>query len=167
MTRLRTLFWRTIHDAHDPAFWPVFFILGVPLIALTGGPYGWRFLVLLGALAALTSHPLITGAVIVLYLLRWPLRIFVEAVIIGLAGGISARLTGVFNSPERAERMRERWLAQLNGRRGCLMTCYEISRTTRPTSNPNAEKPKLSLGMRKPPVAFVVDDDPRKHSEAR
>jgi hypothetical protein len=50
---------------HDTAnFWIGFILLGVPLIALTGGPYGWRFLILLGALAGLASHPLITGAAI-------------------------------------------------------------------------------------------------------
>jgi hypothetical protein len=45
-------------NPHDPAFWPAFFIVGVPLIVLTGGPYGWRFLTLLRALAALAYAPL-------------------------------------------------------------------------------------------------------------
>ena len=116
---------------HDPAFWPAFLLLGVSLIVLTGGPYGWRFLVLLGALAGLASHPLITGAVIGLYLLRWPLRLFVEAVIIGVAGGLSARLTGVFNSPERAERQRERWLERRRRSRE-----WGAPRSPRPTPNP-------------------------------
>jgi hypothetical protein len=43
----------------DPAFWPIFILIGVPLIILTGGEYGWRFLVLLGALAGLAYAPLI------------------------------------------------------------------------------------------------------------
>jgi hypothetical protein len=61
---------------HDPNFWPGFLLIGVPLIALTGGPYGWRFLVLLGALAGLAYAPLISLAVIVLCFLRWPLRVW-------------------------------------------------------------------------------------------
>ena len=49
----------------DPNFWPAFLILGVPLIILFGGAYGWRALVLLGALAGLAYAPLISIAVIV------------------------------------------------------------------------------------------------------
>lgn len=43
-------------------FWPLFLILGVPIIILAGGPYGWRFLVLLAALAGLAYAPLISLA---------------------------------------------------------------------------------------------------------
>jgi hypothetical protein len=105
----------TPQDAQN--FWPIFLIVGVPGILLFGGPVAVRMLFLLGALAGFATHPLITCAVLVLYLARWPLRVFMEAIIIGLAGGLSARLTGVFNSPERAERMRERWLDRHNPRR--------------------------------------------------
>jgi hypothetical protein len=49
---------------NDPAFWPLFILLGVPIIIMAGNPFGWRALVLLAALAALASHPLITGAVL-------------------------------------------------------------------------------------------------------
>jgi hypothetical protein len=95
---------------HDTAnFWPVFLLLGVPLIILTGGPFGWRALVLLGALAALASHPLVSFAIVGLCLIRAPLRWAAEGLIIGFTGGIGARLSGVFSSPERAERLRERW----------------------------------------------------------
>jgi hypothetical protein len=101
----------------DPNFWPAFLLLGVPLIVLTGGPFGWRFLVILGALVGLAYAPLISLAVIVLYLLRTPLRWAAEGLIVGFAGGIGARLSGVFASPERAERQRERWLARRDRRR--------------------------------------------------
>jgi hypothetical protein len=43
------------------------------------------------------------------WLLRTPLRWFAESLIIGFAGGLGARIAGTFNSPERAERDRERW----------------------------------------------------------
>jgi hypothetical protein len=80
---------------HDTAnFWIGFILLGVPLIALTAGPYGWRFLILLGSLAGLASHPLITGAAIGLYLLRTPLRWAAEGLIIGFAGGLGLRASG-------------------------------------------------------------------------
>jgi hypothetical protein len=110
------IFEMTPHDTAN--FWPLFILVGVPVIVLTGGPYGWRFLILLGTLAALASHPLITGAVIVLYLLRTPLRWAAEGFIFGFTGGIGARLSGVFGSPERAERQRERWLARRRRERG-------------------------------------------------
>jgi hypothetical protein len=58
------------HDTQN--FWIAFVLLGVPLIALTGGPYGWRFLVLLAVLAGLGAHPLITLAAIGAYLIRTP-----------------------------------------------------------------------------------------------
>jgi hypothetical protein len=70
----------------------------------------WRVLVLLGVLALILFHPLIGFIVIAGVLLRWPLRIFVESIIVGLAGGLSARVTGVFNSPQRAEKAREKFI---------------------------------------------------------
>ena len=104
----------TPHDAAN--FWPAFLILGVPLIILAGGPYGWSFLVLLGALAGLAYAPVISIAVFVLYLLWTPIRWFAESLIIGFAGGLGARISGAFSSPERAERERERWVARRDRR---------------------------------------------------
>ncbi|TPV99338.1 MAG: hypothetical protein USCAAHI_01215 [Beijerinckiaceae bacterium] len=94
-------------NPQDQQFWIVFILIGVPIIILAGGPYGWRFLVLLGALAGLASHPLITGAV-----LRTPARWALEGFIFGIAGGLGARLSGVFSGPERAERQHERWVSR-------------------------------------------------------
>jgi hypothetical protein len=45
------------------------------------------------------------------------------------------------------------------------MTCFALSRVVHPISNSNAEKPKLGLGMRKPPTPVMVDDDPRHLSD--
>jgi hypothetical protein len=39
----------------NPNFWPLFIILGIPLICLYGGDFGWRALVILAALAGLAS----------------------------------------------------------------------------------------------------------------
>jgi hypothetical protein len=82
-----------------------------------GGPIAVRMLVLLGGLALLAWSPILAVVLLVLYLLIGPLRIIGEAVIIGLAGGISARITGVFNSPQRAERDRERYEDRRDRRR--------------------------------------------------
>jgi hypothetical protein len=61
-----------------------------------------------GTTGSTQPAPLISCAVIVLYLIRTPLRWALEGLIIGFTGGIGARLSGVFSSPERAERQRER-----------------------------------------------------------
>jgi hypothetical protein len=95
------------HDAVN--FWAAFALLGVPLILLTGGPCGVRTLALLGVIA---GAPLTACVIIALYLLRVPLRWAAEGLIIGFTGGIGARFSGVFSSPERAERQRERWVTR-------------------------------------------------------
>jgi hypothetical protein len=48
-------------------FWPAFIVFGVPLIILAGGPYGWRALVILGALAGIAYAPWIAGAACALF----------------------------------------------------------------------------------------------------
>ena len=74
---------------HDTAnYWPAFILLVVPLIILYGGPYGWRALVLLGALAGLASYPLITMLIVVAYSLRWIVADFAIAFFAGLGGGL-------------------------------------------------------------------------------
>jgi hypothetical protein len=93
-------------------FWLVFLLIGVPIIIMAGGEIGWRALVLLGVIAGIAYAPLTACLIIGLYLLRWPLRLALEGLILGFMAGIGARLSGVFSSPERAERQRERWLAR-------------------------------------------------------
>jgi hypothetical protein len=97
-------------NPQDQQFWIAFALFGLPLIVMFGGPAARGMLVLLGGLALLAWSPMLAAVLLVLYLLIGPLRIIGEAILIGLAGGTSARITGVFNSPERAERQRERWL---------------------------------------------------------
>ena len=112
-------------NPHDPAFSPAFFIVGVPLIVLTGGPYGWRFLTLLGALAALAYAPLL-GIAASCSTCSAPIRWALEGFIFGLAGGIGARLSGIFSGPERAERQRERWQARRERGRGDEYDTYNF-----------------------------------------
>jgi hypothetical protein len=86
----------------DPNFWIIFFILGVPVILLAGGA---SWLIMLAILAAVVYAPATTIVLCVLWFGRWLIKDF----LIAFVAGLSLRLAGTFNSPERAERMRERW----------------------------------------------------------
>jgi hypothetical protein len=91
-------------------FWPMF-LFGIPIILLGGGPWGWRALVLLGAIAGLAYAPMITIPLAILWCLRWLVADFFLAFIAGLGGGLGLRAAGIFNrrrSPPR-RLLRDRW----------------------------------------------------------
>jgi hypothetical protein len=88
-------------NPHDPNFWPAFLILGVPLIIMFGGPYGWRALVLLGALAGLAYAPMIAIPLFILWCLRWLIADFFLAFIAGLGGGLGLKASGLFRRNRR------------------------------------------------------------------
>jgi hypothetical protein len=87
--------------------WLAFILIGLPL-ARVAGPFAWSAIWILAGCALATLHPLLGLALAGLWLLRKPARWFFDAVAVGLA----ARLTGVFNSPERAELAREKFARQ-------------------------------------------------------
>ena len=93
--------------AGDPHFF-VLLILGSAVAYGLMPAIGMAW-IMLACLWLFASHPLIAMMLAALWLLRTPLRWVAEAFIVGLAGGLGARLSGAFNSPERAERLREKW----------------------------------------------------------
>jgi hypothetical protein len=90
-------------DASSQPFWVLVLFVGLPFVYLFGRPYGWRALVILAAVAGLALHPIIGIAIGVLYIFWVPIREF----FLGLFTGLGLRASGAFNSPERAERLKQ------------------------------------------------------------
>jgi hypothetical protein len=72
-------------------------------------PAVFPMIAILGMLWLLVSFPMLAIALAVLWVLRWLVADFFIALIGGFGAGLGARASGVFDSPERAERRRERW----------------------------------------------------------
>lgn len=105
---------------HEWNNWVGFLIIGVPIIRVFGGPFGWAAMWILAFLALLFLHPLaglIVGAVIVLWRpLKWlVLGIFLgEGLGLGLRGsGFASRLSRRSRYPCRLTRDE---LAELHAR---------------------------------------------------
>jgi hypothetical protein len=92
-------------SAHEWNMWVCFFLFGIPFACLAG-PFAWAAVWTLAALAALATHPFVALAIGVLWLLRVPLRWLAEGLLIGMG----LRAAGVFNSQQRAEAMREKFV---------------------------------------------------------
>src|ERR1700730_7359425 len=103
------------NSATDPDTIRMLIVAGVilvPLSILRGDPYIWRFAVLLGALTLIVLHPVLGIGLLVAVAAWRPIKFILGAFIAGLAGGIGARLSGVFGGAERAERQRERFMSR-------------------------------------------------------
>jgi hypothetical protein len=78
--------------AHDWNVLIAIALIGIPMAVVFGVSFAWRGLVILLGLALFVSYPSAGLAVILVYLLRAPIRWFIE----GLALGWGARVSGVF-----------------------------------------------------------------------
>lgn len=94
-------------DPHSVNFFILLLLGGAVFYGLV--PAAGAGFLILAALWMLASYPLIAIMFALLWVLKTPLRWLAEGLIFGWAGGLGARLSGVFSSPERAERERERY----------------------------------------------------------
>jgi hypothetical protein len=93
---------------HEWNLWLLFFLIAVPLASIAG-PFAWAATWMLAGLALMATHPAVALAIAAAWVVfRSPLRWIGD----GLLLGLGARLSGVFNSPERAEKRRERFVTQ-------------------------------------------------------
>jgi hypothetical protein len=93
---------------HEWNLWLLFFLIAVPLASIAG-PFAWAATWMLAGLALMATHPAVALAIAAVWVIfRSPLRFIGD----GLLLGLGARISGVFSSPERAEKMRERFITR-------------------------------------------------------
>jgi hypothetical protein len=88
--------------------WGAFILLGVPLVTVFSGPFGWCAMWILAGVAMLALHPAFAITIGVVIVLRRPLRWLAEGALAGFGAGLGLRAAGTFgrlSRPPRRERM--------------------------------------------------------------
>jgi hypothetical protein len=88
--------------------WVAFFILGLPIAFVFGGPFIWRAAVILAGLALAFSHPAIFALIAIPWLLWRPLKWLVVVIFFGEGLGLGLRAAGTFGRLSRRPRL-PRW----------------------------------------------------------
>lgn len=89
-------------------------VVAVPLLVIFGGisVFAWRAFIALLLFALAVHYPgvaILLIAIVLLWRLAWD---FLVGFFIALGAGFGARISGAFNSAERAETLREKWIRE-------------------------------------------------------